>query len=78
MTATAATLICNNDRNLELEAGVKALLEKYDQEMFDFHNKIEALEEEWGREKQQLAKVTFVAEMSALLDLLCRWRRGWL
>ena len=30
---------------------------RYDQEMFDFHNKIEALEEQWGREKQELAKV---------------------
>lgn len=47
---------------------MKALLEKYDQEMFDFHNKIEALEEEWGQEKQQLAKVTFVTEMTALLN----------
>ena len=37
--------------------------------MFDFHNKIEALEEEWGREKQQLAKVIFVTKMTALLDL---------
>ena len=34
-----------NERNLELEAGLKALLEKYDQEMFYFPNKIEALEE---------------------------------
>ena len=25
--------------------------------MFDFHHKIEALEEQWGREKQELAKV---------------------
>ena len=32
---------------------------RYDQEMFDFHHKIEALEEQWGREKQDLAKVTF-------------------
>ena len=32
-------------------------LARYDQEMFDFHNKIEALEEQWGREKQELAKV---------------------
>ena len=30
---------------------------RYDQEMFDFHHKIEALEEQWGREKQELAKV---------------------
>ena len=34
-----------------------ATLARYDQEMFDFHNKIEALEEQWGREKQELAKV---------------------
>ena len=33
------------------------LLPRYDQEMFDFHHKIEALEEQWGREKQELAKV---------------------
>ena len=32
-------------------------LPRYDQEMFDFHHKIEALEEQWGREKQELAKV---------------------
>ena len=33
------------------------IMARYDQEMFDFHNKIEALEEQWGREKQELAKV---------------------
>ena len=30
----------NNVRNLELEAGMKAVVEKYDQDMFDFHNMI--------------------------------------
>ena len=31
-------------RNLQLEAEVKALLDKYDEEMFDLHYKIQDLE----------------------------------
>ena len=44
-------------RNLELEAAVKELLETYDKEMFEFHQKIADLEEQWGREKEELSKV---------------------
>ena len=44
--------------------------------MFDFHHKIEALEEQWGREKQDLAKVTFISKTDKCL-LMIRWRRDW-
>ena len=67
-------------RNLELEAAVKELLEKfvtqskdqpfpvsrYDAEMEDFHQKIQDLEEQWAREKAELAKVIAVAEIAVI------------
>ena len=49
------------------------LLPRYDQEMFDFHHKIEALEEQWGREKQELAKV----ELLILLKIETKGQTFW-
>ena len=48
--------IMKSDTKLGVSSTIPTLA-RYDQEMFDFHNKIEALEEQWGREKQELAKV---------------------
>lgn len=36
-------------RNLQLEAEVKALLDKYDEEMFELHEKIQELESKWAQ-----------------------------
>ena len=42
---------------MEPEKSVKDLLIKYDEEMFESHNKIEELEEKYGKEKAELDKV---------------------
>ena len=49
-------------------------LPRYDQEMFDFHHKIEALEEQWGREKQELAKVKLLTLLEIETNCQTVWK----
>ena len=52
-------------------------LARYDQEMFDFHNKIEALEEQWGREKQELAKVFEILVWDQQIEHILNFGHTW-
>ena len=44
-------------KNLQLESQVKTLLNKYDQEMYELHEKIQELENKYSKEKAELDKV---------------------
>ena len=44
-------------KNAELENSVKQILLKYDEEMFELHNKIQDLEKDYAKEKVELDKI---------------------
>ena len=64
-------------RNLQLEAEVKALLDKYDEEMFELHEKIQELESKWAQCLDNCNLYLLSPGTPRRRLSWTGWRRGW-